>query len=556
MDRGDVLVDWRLLARLAMLGVLGVYFVRTLIDSGKPEVLDFDVRLARNLPSRVAPTPARGAAAAPQPARPQPRPTSLPSPRVTAPAVSSATRATNETACSVCAVAANGDRSCCHPGGSWSGQCGSGLAHSWRDGYRACNDATCARCGTGAHAAVLDVAATDLNCCHPGGSWHGRCGPPADGRWPFSFKEGYRACNNLSLAEPAPERVHNGPLVPLRLASGGTTAVRSGLRVYFLSLLPEAEALAKARNLTATWLSDPAALVVLRGVAAADALSVAGVPAGRARDVFGYQALQPEFLAALGCALSHLRAAARALADGAAPALILEEDAVADLQPYWLASRFETLLAALPGGWEAVQLSALAEREDWSALRARWREEFARSGTALQLRRDFYWSTAAYLLSPRGLRALVNKFRMNSTAEGWRLGVEAVRCVKADDCVVFPSLRAAAVYVAVPPLFTCSEREPSAIDGHDGGHQREVHWNSRLQSLDFAAEAHRARVEAAAAAARCPPPAAGEAPPPLPMAGGGLYVRRSPDETAASVVVALNASGTFSVFERLSLIHI
>ena len=60
MDRGDVLVDWRLLARLAMLGVLGVYFVRTLIDSGTPEVLDFDARLARNLPARVAPTPARG----------------------------------------------------------------------------------------------------------------------------------------------------------------------------------------------------------------------------------------------------------------------------------------------------------------------------------------------------------------------------------------------------------------------------------------------------------------------------------------------------------------
>ena len=52
-----------------------------------------------------------------------------------------ATRATTETACSVCAVAANGDSSCCHPGGSWSGQCGSGLAHSWRDGYRACNNA-------------------------------------------------------------------------------------------------------------------------------------------------------------------------------------------------------------------------------------------------------------------------------------------------------------------------------------------------------------------------------------------------------------------------------
>ena len=51
----------------------------------------------------------------------------------------------------------------------------------------------------------------------------------------------------------------------------------------------------------------------------------------------------------------------------------------------------------------------------------------------------------------------------------------------------------------MPPLFTCSEREPSAIDGHEGGHQREGHWNSRLQSLDFAAEAHRARVEAAAA---------------------------------------------------------
>ena len=63
------------------------------------------------------------------------------------------------------------------------------------------------------------------------------------------------------------------------------------------------------------------------------------------------------------------------------------------------------------------------------------------------------------------------------------------RCARS--CVIYPSLPRAHVYVATPPLFTCAEHATrSAIDGHDEGTQREVHVHSRLQSLDFAAEAH------------------------------------------------------------------
>ena len=37
--------------------------------------------------------------------------------------------------------------SCCHQGGSWHGDCGSGKTHSWIAGVRACNVRACSRCG-------------------------------------------------------------------------------------------------------------------------------------------------------------------------------------------------------------------------------------------------------------------------------------------------------------------------------------------------------------------------------------------------------------------------
>ena len=87
-------------------------------------------------------------------------------------------------------------------------------------------------------------------------------------------------------------------------------------------------------RLTAGWI-PPSRIAVVRGVAANDALRVAGISPQRAHEVFGAQAQEREFLPALGCALSHLIAARTALADHATPALVLEEDVVLDLRPFW-----------------------------------------------------------------------------------------------------------------------------------------------------------------------------------------------------------------------------
>jgi hypothetical protein len=91
-------------------------------------------------------------------------------------------------------------------------------------------------------------------------------------------------------------------------------------------------------------------------VPAADALAAVGIrSAAAAAQLFGKQASEPEFEAALGCALSHLRAARRAVRDGAAPAIILEQDASLDLSGAWTISPAD-LAARAPGGWTAIQV--------------------------------------------------------------------------------------------------------------------------------------------------------------------------------------------------------
>ena len=287
------------------------------------------------------------------------------------------------------------------------------------------------------------------------------------------------------------------PLLPLldRQGSDGTSMppVDRQLRLHAylitLSALGPAEERAR-RMLTAAHAAPSGSLRVtaIRGVRSSEALGLVGVSIEDARAVFGAQASHAEFANALGCALSHLNAARRALADGASPALILEDDAVGDLTPLWPMD-LSALVARLPPSWEAVQLAMLADQEDWDELRNGWRAAHASWGRLPLMRRSHYWSTAAYLLHARGARRLVRTYQ---TAEGrWSLGAQRVPCVQADTCVIYSGLRDARVYVATPPFFTCSERPGSSIDGHGKGVQREVHVLSRLQSLDFAAEAYR-----------------------------------------------------------------
>ena len=228
-----------------------------------------------------------------------------------------------------------------------------------------------------------------------------------------------------------------------------------------------------------------------------------------------------------------------------------------DLLPLWVTPPLPQLVATLPGQWEAVQLAMIATNTEWDELRAAWQVASGAFASAPLLRQDFYWSSAAYLLHPRGARRLLRQYAAEAVAtdevevaeevvadgqamdeEGasgakgllvvaqaepaarspngslaatppepraahkrspngrrWRLGLQTVRCVKADVCVLYPALSAQHVFVATPPLFT-ERAASSTIRGHDTGVQKEVHRSSRLQSLDFAAEAYRRQLEA------------------------------------------------------------
>ena len=447
--------------------------------------------------------------------------------------------------------------------------------------------ASCPVCGATKRA----TGELDLNCCYSGGSWAGKCGPQGGGSR-FSWPEGFRICNNLSLAEPEPDRQHAASIfmplhTPFRRVVDG--AVISGrdvvdadgdalpdvgnaaggqreMRTYVLTLgdlaaaqrrmqglldatspstqqrpqrqaPPSGQSASKHRSAgagIARLCGAPGAedecrfrVTALRAVRAEEALRVAGVVPPRAEAVFGVQARRPEFLSTLGCALSHLLAARRMLLDGASVALILEEDAVADLHPLWQAPP-HAYPSTMPAGWEALQLAVQASEADWGELRSAWRRARLTWGDAPLIRRDFYWSTAAYLLHARGARKLLGTYDGRSVEAGaapgvrtprptmalpqaddeaersaWQLGQRYVRCVQADTCVVYPALSAQHMYVATPPLFTCAAQNGSSIHGHDRGVQLRVHQLSRQSSFEFAREA---RPPSPARAASCSAP--------------------------------------------------
>ena len=318
----------------------------------------------------------------------------------------------------------------------------------------------CAICGVSS-AAATGNSGPDFNCCYHGGSWAGQCGR-ANSSKAFSWQDGFRICNNMTM-EPEPPRIFDGPFLPLQLAdayadsyaarmlepsdasaaaaaaaaaaatgtaSRATDTTISGqafergtaseLQVYLLTLralLPaqrRMHRLLSSRGRAQDNHGNHFHVTALAAVPAHDALRVAGVPPESARDVFGPQSGQREFESALGCALSHLRAARRALLDGASSALVLEEDATPTLlQPLWLAP-LHALTRAMPARWEVLQLAMLATRDEWSELRGSWRSASRSLGAASLVRTNHYWSTAAYLLHARGARRLVDVYRRSA----------------------------------------------------------------------------------------------------------------------------------------------
>lgn len=269
--------------------------------------------------------------------------------------------------------------SCCHKGGSWHGQCGEdahAFAHTWAEGVRACNVRACAKCA----AVRTRDGSLDHNCCYRDAAWASLCGPLANG-FAFTWKEGFRMCNNLTLV-PEPPRVHDGPFVPLlpwvasvpskyvstltpygleRTADTGLWgAIPEGHEAYRVQEPSRRYAILRAYLITlnttsvtakAAWarlkplfkptvvfpprVGEPLIpLTMMRAVAAEDALKVAGTSPSRARSVFGLQYEEKEFSAALACTLSHMRAMRRCMRDKGEICLILEDDVV-DMRYFW-----------------------------------------------------------------------------------------------------------------------------------------------------------------------------------------------------------------------------
>jgi GR25 family glycosyltransferase involved in LPS biosynthesis len=100
----------------------------------------------------------------------------------------------------------------------------------------------------------------------------------------------------------------------------------------------------------------------------------------------------------MGCSLSHVRAIQAADAycasAGCDMAVVMEDDATADLLPLWTSS-LDALASSLPDNWAVVQLQLIAQEREWLAMMAEWR---ARPSMAIPHDRRSHFGTGAYLI--------------------------------------------------------------------------------------------------------------------------------------------------------------
>lgn len=118
------------------------------------------------------------------------------------------------------------------------------------------------------------------------------------------------------------------------------------------------------------------------------------------KDASHYSRSSPEYLGALGATVGHLRALAAAEAAGVDAALILEDDVVTDLLPFWQFGSLWDFVDRLPAGWSAVQLAMIASEDTWDSAFSAW----SAAAWPPTLEADPFWSNAAYLVSRRALR--------------------------------------------------------------------------------------------------------------------------------------------------------
>lgn len=199
----------------------------------------------------------------------------------------------------------------------------------------------------------------------------------------------------------------------------------------------------------------------------------------------------PEFLGALGCTVSHLVAISLAHGRGLDYALILEDDVVPDLLPFW-PEDLPRFVAGLPRDWSIVQLALIGDEAMWNRAYEGWDKAVAGKVAAS----TEFWSTAAYLISRAGMASILGRFR---EPDG-RFNLTSLWAINLDILVLKETVAPGSYYVSTPPLFTFAESDQSDIHlmphkksfaHYESDGRAHVHQLSRALSLEWSATAWR-----------------------------------------------------------------
>ena len=184
----------------------------------------------------------------------------------------------------------------------------------------------------------------------------------------------------------------------------------------------------------------------------------------------------------LGCALSHLLAIRAAYEAGLEVASVLEDDAEPSLTRFWTVSLAQ-FIASLPPAWQVVQLASIGNARMWRELQ----QLSADAGSPAVLPVRNLWSTGAYVISRRGMEAVLTRYaRANGTFD-----LSILPCLNADVHLLKDAIQEGAWLTASPPLLTFEERPSRLHDATEGGHRDirlHLHRLSRQRALDWAAK--------------------------------------------------------------------
>jgi len=187
-----------------------------------------------------------------------------------------------------------------------------------------------------------------------------------------------------------------------------------------------------------------------------------------------------EYLSALGCSLSHLRAISYAYVSNLSVALVVEDDAVLDLSPYWQNS-LEEFIEALPKGWTIIQLSLTGEQQTWVEAFEKWNEHKHQVMPSTS-----FWGTVSYLINRLGMLQVVSSYGID------RFDLRRLSCINADMSLLKSAVQNGTFYISTPPLMTFSQNDPSQIHKlqngqkhvHDADHSA-IHKRSRLYAFEW-----------------------------------------------------------------------